>query len=134
MNGHCKDKEIKSKYLTSTLAKFVKRHGDCSLNFFKHLFGSLITSSMTYGAEVFAFSPRLDLLVRIERQFYRRIFGLPNGVAGVAVDVALGVEGVDAVARRKLLNYWHKYSSVGGNALGNLAYLQQREWAEQGLD
>ena len=133
-NAHLKEKETKCKYLAANLVKFIRRHGDCSVKLFKHLFGSLVISAMTYGAEVFALSPRMDLLVRQERQFYRKVFGLPNGVAGVAVDVALGIVGVDAIAKEKMLNYWHKLSLGRDNSLRQLAYLQQREWADQGLD
>ena len=133
-NAHLGAKATKAKYVSGSLVKFARKHGECSVKLFKHLFGAMVTSAMTYGAEVFAFSPRLDELVRVERQFYKKVFGLPSGVAGVALDVAVGVVGVDVTAKLKLLNFWHKLAIGSHSGAKRLAYLQQTEWAERGLD
>ena len=51
----------------------------------------------------------------------------------MALEVALGLSNVEVNARLKAINYCHKLSSREGNELVKLAYLQQKEWAEQGL-
>ena len=103
------------------------------MKLFQRLFDALIRAAMTYGAEIFAMSPRMDLLVGVERQFYRKIYGLSNGVAGVALEAALGITNVEVSARLKSLVYWHKLAYREGNELLKLACLQQKEWADQGL-
>jgi len=132
-NAHIKEKSTKCKYTSAQLVSFARKHGDCSMKMFQHLFNTLVRSAMNYGAEIFALTPRMDLLVGIERQYYRKIYGLSNGVAGVALEVALGLSNVEVHARLKALNYWHKLSTREGNELVKLAYLQQKEWADQGL-
>ena len=132
-NAHIKDKSTKCKYSGMQLGRFARRHGDCSTKLFQHLFDTLVKSAMSYGSEIFAMTPRMDLLVNIERQFYRKTYGLANGVSGVALEVALGVANVEVNSRIKALNYWHKLATGEGNELVKLAYLQQREWAEQNL-
>ena len=132
-NTHLADKAINCNYIMSRLLTFVYKHKECSLNLFLKLFDSLISSSMLYGAEIFAFSPKIDILERIERKFYRRVLGIPNGIPGVALNLLLNRIGIAEKSKIRSLLFWHTSNNREDSHLGTLALQQQTEWGNRGL-
>ena len=116
------------------LRKLTFRCGELPVQFLMHLFGSLVTPVILYGAEVWGMwsKPSIDA---VENDFLRRSSGLPRGAptSGVRFELSFTVS-TYWKAREYALRYFAKTILLPDSRLSKQALLRQKELCESGLD